>query len=590
MLPVLPSSALSNASAAARTSQMTKYMPSLAQPTQISVDIPKVQFSKQQLADILASAPAQKPYSGFRAPSGGMFRTTRPALMRWSHPESPQNILKVPSNASLSDLKKAHNKAVMKYHPDVGGNPVEFRKAQEAFEYLKFLLEQGKSYSHTQSQKTHGQKTHGQKTQQTSDSREHTGTIHPRNQAPEGNWKDVGSWTKQRERPADASITWTRHMIDADGARWTETAVYHKGSVTLGILTMTTGKKGWEYTTTPDMGWHGYNHWYMDKQYRPLGTEKLERMLYPNAFKDIFMRYFARALPAVNLLPSMKKLFIEQFKKILENHFELLNMGRPAHKKFDPYNIHRSTEETQELKEATRLMKAQLYKLYPELQGTLNNHFKQLEAAEKINEGLNKSQGTNLSFSVNTATRLKNDVLDSRSFSRVSTLQTLLLMFMGYKTIKYLTKSKSSETKEEDSNQQQEVKQEEVSTEEATPVHDAHDEIVQGNVENLEEKVEEIQAEIANLESKYSIQAMQDFLSDLLMRLSAQISRFRQMASDAYAQKRLQALEYLEQWTQAKRQELTIKEQQDTPSSEPVIEFIDIEPIGEDQEETFMSA
>ena len=46
-------------------------------------------------------------------------------------------ILGVPKNASLSDIKKAYKKAAIQHHPDKGGNEEKFKEVSMAYEVRK---------------------------------------------------------------------------------------------------------------------------------------------------------------------------------------------------------------------------------------------------------------------------------------------------------------------------------------------------------------------------------------------------------------------------------------------------------------------
>jgi DnaJ family protein A protein 2 len=50
--------------------------------------------------------------------------------------ESLYDVLGVPRDASLSDIKKAYKKLAMKHHPDKGGEPEKFKKISEAYSIL----------------------------------------------------------------------------------------------------------------------------------------------------------------------------------------------------------------------------------------------------------------------------------------------------------------------------------------------------------------------------------------------------------------------------------------------------------------------
>lgn len=45
--------------------------------------------------------------------------------------------LEVTPNATPNGLKKAYHKALLKHHPDKGGNPISFTKVQKAYKLLK---------------------------------------------------------------------------------------------------------------------------------------------------------------------------------------------------------------------------------------------------------------------------------------------------------------------------------------------------------------------------------------------------------------------------------------------------------------------
>jgi len=46
-------------------------------------------------------------------------------------------ILGIPPNAPFDEIRKAHKRAAIKYHPDKGGDAKKFQEAQEAWEVLK---------------------------------------------------------------------------------------------------------------------------------------------------------------------------------------------------------------------------------------------------------------------------------------------------------------------------------------------------------------------------------------------------------------------------------------------------------------------
>ncbi len=140
MLPVVPSSALSNAGVAARTSAMVKYMPSSTQPTQVKVNMPRVELSNELLTTMRKDLFAQQPYTGPRSMSGGMFKANR--LLMMSRQQAAQ-ILGVGDNASEQDVVRAYKRAAARNHPDVGGSDAKMVEINEA----KSVLLTGRSFA-----------------------------------------------------------------------------------------------------------------------------------------------------------------------------------------------------------------------------------------------------------------------------------------------------------------------------------------------------------------------------------------------------------------------------------------------------------
>lgn len=161
--------------ATVQASGLAKYIPGYTITSTTPTQTPQIRLSPEQL-DILAKDIVQdleqstiKPWTsyktstGFKASSDGMFKTTQPMLMQWTYKESPQSVLGVSNNPTEAELKSAHKAMVMKYHPDRGGKPEDFRKIQEAYEYLKYVSSMGQKYSSNQ----YGQTSQDQQYQQT---------------------------------------------------------------------------------------------------------------------------------------------------------------------------------------------------------------------------------------------------------------------------------------------------------------------------------------------------------------------------------------------------------------------------------------
>jgi hypothetical protein len=58
-------------------------------------------------------------------------------LKNAANQDTPRKLLKISSNASVADIKKAYRSAAAKAHPDAGGSAEEFRKVNEAFTQLR---------------------------------------------------------------------------------------------------------------------------------------------------------------------------------------------------------------------------------------------------------------------------------------------------------------------------------------------------------------------------------------------------------------------------------------------------------------------
>lgn len=443
--------------AAIQAAKLAQYAPSYTQASASMVQIPQVQLNREQI-DVLTSEitqnfkqPQVQPWTSFKAPSCGMFKTTQPMLMSWNYRQSPESILGLSNNPTEAELKAAHKKMAMKYHPDQGGSLEDFRKVQEAYEYLKYLSKIGREYSN---KPYYQQTTQGQQYKQTHNYQQQTGKIHPRQEPPNGDWSFIGSWEKTNPIKSGLGFedpVWTRILQDTDGFYWTEIAA---NELKYGKFFKNVNRiNGFEYVAVPDIGWHKYNELYMARAYSNLGETKLKELLsISKNFKTIFLGYFVKILPVVALIPSIQKDLLEALKKNIENHFELLNIGRSNQAgKFDAYNINLSIEKKQELQEATEAMKKNLSVIYPNLKPLLDQHFKTIKNIEALNTILNRLENIDLSFSVNTAKRMENlmnskvsvfgsNVRVDRFCTTLLTLRNLLLFFIGYKTVKFVQK------------------------------------------------------------------------------------------------------------------------------------------------------
>lgn len=56
------------------------------------------------------------------------------------HGLSPWAVLGLKENVTFDEVKSAYRKLAMKFHPDRGGNPEEFKKVQAAYEILEDKL------------------------------------------------------------------------------------------------------------------------------------------------------------------------------------------------------------------------------------------------------------------------------------------------------------------------------------------------------------------------------------------------------------------------------------------------------------------
>lgn len=150
----LPANAAANKAAklAQYTSDYTTVPTIITKTPQIKLNRDQIEMLAQNIAQDLERSEIKPQITAkfpttFRAPTGGMFKTTQPMLMQWNYPESPYEVLGISSNATESEIKAAHKKLAMKHHPDQGGKSEDFRKVQEAYEYLKFLSKAGQKYS-----------------------------------------------------------------------------------------------------------------------------------------------------------------------------------------------------------------------------------------------------------------------------------------------------------------------------------------------------------------------------------------------------------------------------------------------------------
>lgn len=206
-------------------------------------------YSAQQVKDWMEAEPVfeKKPWKDtstfknivvprqvFKVPSAGMFKVSRPMMMKWVHQESPHVILKVNENVVLDDLKKAYKKAAMESHPDVGGSEEKMKLVNEAYEFIKNTLEKGKLQDEVIEQEI----------------------PNPRDKAPQGNWTYVGTWQDAEIRHnllGGHVYTWSRVLQDESGIRWLETAEFKDNVVVFANKrVILPNKRGFVYTLRVD--------------------------------------------------------------------------------------------------------------------------------------------------------------------------------------------------------------------------------------------------------------------------------------------------------------------------------------------------
>lgn len=439
----------------------------------------KPSYSVQQVKDWMESSQVsrQKPWidtselqdiavprKTFTAPPGGMFKVTRSMMMSWTHQTSPYDILKVGQNVTSDNLKKSYRKASMENHPDVGGSEEAMKLINQAYDFIKDLLQKGQSYTDEQHQQNYQQQQ-----AQASDYQEKYQDL-PSDKAPEGEWQFVGSWKETfKQKPvfsgnafgmrfySTPGITeWERVLTDKQGVEWLQTARFKESNISdpdeNGMGRMSFSKMvSKKYDIKPKLGWN----WYIEKQYSALGKHGVKSLLQDMdayyKYKKFLKQGLGKVMPEYIVLPNIKKVFYRDVKKLLENYFELLNAARPTYKKFDPYNIKRTGKEEKELQEVAEETKKILHTLYPELKEEINETFSNIEKLKKMTDGLNKMKAkkgkATVSFSVNTVNVFM-DILNNNFVIGLLILKAwfyrLLFGAIAYKGYQYATKSDES--------------------------------------------------------------------------------------------------------------------------------------------------
>lgn len=126
--------------ATAQAVKLAQYLPTQTPSMATSQFIEKfhIQLSEEQINTLMQdiTQDSRQPYATFNASVSGMFKSTQPMLMPLSYSKDPHKILGVSTAATEDEIKKAHKALVKQHHPDLGGNPENFRKIQESYEVL----------------------------------------------------------------------------------------------------------------------------------------------------------------------------------------------------------------------------------------------------------------------------------------------------------------------------------------------------------------------------------------------------------------------------------------------------------------------